>query len=216
MSIKVLIADDHKLLRELLADFLTESNDNDIDVVAQAGNGQEVLEKVRITEPDIVLMDIEMPRLNGIDTTSALHKEYPKIKTIALSMHDEKPYIQSMFEAGAWGYLLKNCAYDQIGGAIKQVYSGKKYLDTDVSEVIIEDYLEHFSWGKTKPTDLTDRESEVLKFLAEGKSIREISEELFISIKTVGSHKQNIFDKLEFGNMAHLFKFAYKNGIVSL
>ena len=214
MPIKVLIADDHKLLRELLADFLNDSSD--IDVVAQAGNGLEVLEKVKSSKPDVVLMDIEMPNLNGIDTTAALHKEFPDIKTIALSMHDEQPYIRSMFEAGAWGYLLKNCAYDQLGSAINQVYNGRKYLDNDVSGSIIEDYLEHFSWGTKKQTELTDRESEVLKLLAEGSSVREISDTLFISVKTVGSHKQNIFDKLEFGNMAHLFKFAFKNGIVSL
>jgi len=214
MSIKVLIADDHKLLRELLADFLNGSTD--IDVVAQAGNGHEVLEKVRISRPDVILMDIEMPHMNGIDTTAALIKEFPDIKTIALSMHDEKPYIKSMFEAGAWGYLLKNCAYEQLGGAIRQVYNGKKYLDTDVAGVIIQEYLEHFSWGPLKPSELTERESEVLKLLAEGKSIREISEGLFISCKTVGTHKQNIFEKLEFENMVQLIKFALKNGIVSL
>jgi len=214
MPIKVLIADDHKLLRELLADFLT--NSTDIVVVAQAENGQQVLEKVRLSKPDVVLMDIEMPRMNGIDTTQALLKEFPEIKTIALSMHDEKAYIKSMFEAGAWGYLLKNCAYDQLVGAINQVYNGKKYLDTDVSAVIIQDYLEHFSWGTVKNPELTERESEVLQLLAEGKTIREISEALFISIKTVGTHKQNIFDKLGFENIAQLIKFALKRGIVSL
>ena len=214
MSIKVLIADDHKLLRELLADFLNGSTD--INVVAQAGNGHEVLEKVRVSRPDVILMDIEMPHMNGIDATVALLKEFPDIKTIALSMHDEKPFIKSMFEAGAWGYLLKNCAYDQLGDAIRQVYNGKKYLDTDVAGVIIQEYLEHFSWGPLKSFELTERESEVLKLLAEGKSIREISEALFISCKTVGTHKQNIFDKLEFENMAQLIKFALKNGIVCL
>ena len=131
-------------------------------------------------------------------------------------MHDEQPYIRSMFEAGAWGYLLKNCAYDQLGTAINQVYNGKKYLDNDVSGVIIQDYLQHFSWGAKKQAELTEREAEVLKLLAEGSSVKEISDSLFISVKTVGSHKQNIFEKLEFGNMAHLFKFAFKNGIVSL
>ena len=214
MPIKVLIADDHKLLRELMADFLNDAAD--IDVVAQAGNGHEVLEKVKSSKPDVVLMDIEMPRMNGIDTTAKLHKDFPDIKTIALSMHDEQPYIRSMFEAGAWGYLLKNCAYEQLGTAINQVYNGKKYLDNDVSGVIIQDYLQHFSWGSKKEPELTEREAEVLKLLAEGSSVKEISETLFISVKTVGSHKQNIFEKLEFGNMAHLFKFAFKNGIVSL
>ena len=211
MSIKVLIADDHQLFREGLTNLLADAAD--IEVIAQAENGQEVLEKVRFSKPDIVLMDIGMPLLNGIDTTIALRKEFPDIKTIALSMHDEKTYVKGMFEAGAWGYLLKNCAYDQLVDAIIQVYNGEKYLDTHATRVIIQDYLKNDSWGMTK---LTERESEVMKLLAEGRSIREISETLFISIKTVGSHKQNIFDKLEFENMAQLIKFALKNGIVSL
>lgn len=211
MPIKVLIADDHQLFREGLTNLLADAAD--IEVIAQAENGQEVLEKVRFSKPDIVLMDIGMPLLNGIDTTIALRKEFPDIKTIALSMHDEKTYVKGMFEAGAWGYLLKNCAYDQLVDAIIQVYNGEKYLDTHATKVIIQDYLKNDSWGMTK---LTERESEVMKLLAEGRSIREISETLFISIKTVGSHKQNIFDKLEFENMAQLIKFALKNGIVSL
>lgn len=211
MPIKVLIADDHQLFREGLTNLLSDAAD--IEVVAQAENGQEVLEKVRFSEPDIILMDIGMPRLNGIDTTIALCKEFPDIKTIALSMHDEKTYVKGILEAGAWGYLLKNCTYDQLVDAIIQVYNGEKYLDTHATRVIIQDYLKNDSWGMMK---LTERESEVLKLLAEGKSIREISEALFISIKTVGSHKQNIFDKLEFENMAQLIKFALKNGIVSL
>lgn len=211
MPIKVLIADDHQLFREGLTNLLADAAD--IEVIAQAENGQEVLEKVRFSKPDIVLMDIGMPLLNGIDTTMALCKEFPDIKTIALSMHDEKTYIKGMLEAGAWGYLLKNCAYDQLVNAIIQVYNGEKYLDTNATRVIIQDYLKNDSWGMMK---LTERESEVLKLLAEGRSIREISEALFISIKTVGSHKQNIFDKLEFENMAQLIKFALKNGIVSL
>jgi two-component system response regulator NreC len=210
MPIKVLIADDHQLFREGLTNLLASAAD--IEVIGQAENGQEVLEKVRFQEPDIILMDIGMPRLNGIETTIALRKEYPDIKILALSMHDEKTYVKGMLEAGAWGYLLKNCAYDQLVDAIIQVYNGKKYLDTYAAEVIIQDYLSD-SLGKIK---LSERESEVLKLLAEGRSIREISEALFISIKTVCSHKQNIFYKLEIENMSQLIKFALKNGIVSL
>jgi len=211
MPIKVLIADDHQLFREGLANLLVDAAD--IEVVAQAENGLVVLEKVRFSEPDIILMDIGMPQMNGIDTTLALRKEFPNVKTIALSMHDEKLYVKGMLEAGAWGYLLKNCTYDQLVEAINTVYNGEKYLDTLATKIIIQDYLKNDSGGMTK---LTERESEVLKLLALGKSIREISEELFISIKTVGSHKQSIFDKLELENMAQLIKFALKNDIISL
>lgn len=211
MPIKVLIADDHQLFREGLVNLLADASN--IEVVAQAENGLVVLEKVRFSEPDIVLMDIGMPLLNGINTTIELRKEFPNVKTIALSMHDEKLYVKGILEAGAWGYLLKNCTYDQLVDAINKVYNGEKYLDTHATKIIIQDYLKNDSWGMMK---LTERELEVLKLLAEGKSIREISEALFISIKTVGSHKQNIFDKLKLKNMAQLIKFALKNDIVSL
>ena len=214
MTIKVLIADDNQLFREILAKLFKDATD--IEIVAQAEDGLEVLEKVRLSKPDIVLMDIAMPRLNGMDTTLALLKNFPDIKTIALTTHDEKAYIKGMLEAGAWGYLLKNCKYDQLVDAIVQVYNGKKYISTDVTEIIIQDYLKQDSQGTTKLPKLTERESEVLTLLAEGKSIREISEALFISIKTVGSHKENIFEKLEFENMTQLIKFAIKNGIISL
>lgn len=214
MSIKVLIADDNRLFREILARLFKDSTD--IEIVAQAEDGMEVLEKVQLTRPDIVLMDIAMPRLNGMDTTMSLLKKFPDIKTIALTAHDDKAYIKGMFGAGAWGYLLKSCKYDQLVEAITQVFNGKKYISTDVAEIIIKDYLEQDNTGTTKFPKLTERESEVLTLLAEGRSIREISEALFISIKTVGSHKENIFEKLEFENMAQLIKFAVKNGIVSL
>ncbi|MFA5850474.1 MAG: response regulator transcription factor [Bacteroidales bacterium] len=214
MSIKVLIADDNQLFREILAKLFKHAND--IEIVAQAENGLEVLDRVMQYQPDIVLMDIAMPRLNGIDTTVALVKQLPGIKIIALTAYDDKTNIKGMLTAGARGYLLKSCKYDQLVDAIIQVNNGKKYISTDVAEIIIQDYLGQDSPGKIRHPKLTERESEVLTLLAEGKTIREISEILFISVKTVGSHKENIFEKMEFENMTQLIKFALKNGIVSL
>lgn len=214
MSIKVLIADDNQLFREILSRLFTDSTN--IEIVAQAEDGVEVLDKVVQSKPDIVLMDIAMPCLNGIDTTQELTRKYPDIRTIALTSYSDKAYIKGMFEAGAWGYLLKNCSYDQLVEAILQVYNGKKYMSTEVTEIIVQDYLGLDTKGTVKLPRLTDRETEVLRHLAEGKSVREISETLFISIKTVGTHKQNIFDKMGFENMTQLIKFALKNGIVSL
>ncbi len=213
MPIKVIIADDHKLFREGLSNLLTDANN--IEIISQAENGRQVLDQVRFNVPDIILMDIGMPILNGIDTTIALRSDYPDIKVIALSMHADKTYVKGMIEAGAWGYLMKNCTYDQLVDAINQVYTGKKYLGADAAEVIIQDYLDQETRGINKPADLTERESEILKLLAEGQSIREIADKLFISIKTVGTHKQNIFDKLGFENTAHLVKYALKNGIIT-
>lgn len=214
MSIKVLIADDNQLFREILARLFTDSTN--IEIVAQAEDGVDVLEKVVQSKPDIVLMDIAMPCLNGIDTTQELTKKHPEIKTIALTSYSDKAYIKGMFEAGAWGYLLKNCSYDQLVEAIIQVSGGKKYMSSEVTEIIVQDYLGLDAKGTVKLPRLTDRETEVLRHLAEGKTVREISEALFISIKTVGTHKQNIFDKMGFENMTQLIKFALKNGIVSL
>jgi len=214
MSIKVLIADDNQLFREILAKLFKHANE--IEIVAQAENGLEVLDKVRQYQPDIVLMDIAMPHLNGIDTTIALVKQFPGIKIIALTAYDDKTNIKGMLGAGVRGYLLKSCKYDQLVDAIIQVNNEKKYISPDVAEIIIQDYLGQDSQEKVRHPKLTERESEVLTLLAEGKTIREISELLFISVKTVGSHKENIFEKLEFENMTQLIKFALKNGIVSL
>jgi len=211
MTIKVLIADDNQLFGELLAKRFAETSD--IEVVAQADTSSEVLQKTKLSKPDIILMDIGMPHLNCIDITMALRKNFPDIKIIALTAHNDRINIKGMLEANAWGYLLKSCTYDQLVDAITQVHDGKKYLSSDVKEFLIEDYLEQESKGKMK---LTDRESEILKSLAEGKSIREISEMFLISIKTVGTHKQNIFEKMNFENMTQLIKFAIKNGIISL
>lgn len=210
MKINILLADDNQLFREIMAERFKETDD--IEVIAEAEDGQEIFEKVRIFNPEIILMDIGIPCMKGIETTKSLYREFPDIKVIALTTRKEKSYIKGMLEANAWGYLLKSSSYEQLVDSIRQIHSGRKCLSTSVEKIIIDDYLGRNSKGSES---LTNRESEILKSLAEGKSIREISEKLFISIKTVGTHKQNIFDKLQFENMAQLIKYALKNGIVS-
>jgi two-component system, NarL family, response regulator NreC len=210
MKIKVLIADDNQLFRELLTDRFNETTN--IEVVAEAEDGPEILQKVKLFEPDIVLMDIGMSRLKGLETTRILKRDFPDVKAMALTARDERNYIKGMLEVGGWGYLLKNCTFDQLVESITKVHSGKKCLSTDVEGIIIEDYLGHNLRGTTV---LTEREIDILRLLAEGKSIREISEANFISIKTVGTHKQNIFDKLGFQNLAQLIRYALNNGFVS-
>lgn len=214
MSIKILIADDHKLFREGTITLLSENQD--IEIIGQAEDGKEAIAKAKETQPDILIIDIGMPKINGIEATRILKSEAPDIKIIALTMHSEKHFIKGMLEAGAYGYLFKNCDYDELIQAIKTVYSGKKYLSDEITEVIIHDYV-----GKTNDvleTDpiLSEREMEILKLFAEGKTSREISELLFISVKTVGTHKQNILTKLELNSTADLVKYAIKKGIISL
>ena len=214
MSIKILIADDHQLFREGLVNLLSDSSE--IEIIAQAEDGKETIEKARKLNPDIVIMDIGMPVINGIEATGILQKELPDIKVIALTMHSDKHDVKGMLEAGACGYLFKNCTYDQLIEAINTVYAGKKYLSDIITEVIIQDYMGKEENIPNDDSKLTERESEILKLFAEGKQTREISELLFISVKTVGTHKQHILEKLELNTPTDLVKFALKKGIITL
>lgn len=214
MAIKILIADDHQLFREGLINLLADTPE--IQIVAHAENGKTAIEKAIDYHPDIVIMDIGMPVLNGIETTKLLKDKMPKIKVIALSMHSDKQYIKGMLEAGASGYLLKSCTYNQLIEAVNTVYSGKKYLSDEITDVIIDNYLGKETAASSHGTKLSGRESEVLKLFAEGKSSREISELLFISIKTVGTHRQHILEKLELKTITDIVKYALKKGIIPL
>jgi len=214
MPIKILIADDHQLFREGLVNLLSESDE--IEIIAQAENGKDAIEMAKTNLPDIVIMDIGMPVINGVEATSILKEELPGIKIIALSMHTEKQFIKGMLEAGASGYLFKNCTYNQLIEAIKTVYEGKKYLSNKITEVLIEDYLGKEDDQNVPTPELSDREMEILKLYAEGHTTRNIAEKVFVSIKTVGSHKQNILEKLNLKTTTDLVKFALKKGIISL
>lgn len=214
MSIRIIIADDHQLFREGLANLLADSKD--IEMLAQAGNGKEAIAKARELNPDVLIMDIGMPVMDGVEATRKLLQELPGSRVIALSMHADKQYIKGMFEAGASGYLFKNCAYNELIAAIRTVHEGKKYLSDRITEIMIQDYL-----GKEEPiqvvdNELTEREAEILKLIAEGVSTNEISERLFVSIKTIGTHKQHILEKLNLKTTTDLVKYAIKKGIISL
>lgn len=213
MSIKIIIADDHQLFREGIVKLL--SNDADIEIIAQAENGEEAYNKVKEHRPDLVLMDIGMPVLNGIEATKAIVSEFADIKILALSMHAEKDYIKDVLDAGASAYVLKNSTYTQLIEAIKSVYEGKRYLSEEVTEIVLQDYLKKADSIDLKSL-LSNREMEVFTLFAEGKSSREISEILFISIKTVGTHKQHILKKLNLKTNADMVKFALKEGLISL
>lgn len=214
MSIRILIADDHQLFREGIANLLSASLQ--IEIIAQAENGQEAIEKAKNLKPDIIIMDLSMPVINGVDATRILHKELPETRVLVLSMHCDKHYIKEALEAGASGYLFKNCTYDQLIEAVNTVYQGKKYLSDKITEVLIQDYLSKEEKVCDNSQELSERESEILKLKAEGKSTREISDMLFISVKTVGTHKQHILEKLNLKSIADLIKYAIKKGIVEL
>ncbi len=214
MNIKILIADDHQLFREGLINLLSDASN--IEIVANAENGKEAIEKAIIYNPDIVIMDIRMPIINGVEATAELTSKLPEIKVIALSMHSEKHYVKGMLEAGAKGYLFKNCTYSQLISAIETVYSGNKYLSSEITEVLIDDYLDNGNNQEQGIKELTERELEVLRLYAEGKTTRDISEQLFVSVKTIGTHKQHIQEKLNLKTNVDMIKFALKKGIITL
>lgn len=214
MPIKVILADDHQLFREGLANLLAESKE--VDVIAQAVNGKDAIDKAKQFCPDVMIMDINMPEMDGVEATSQLLKEISEIKIIGLSIHANKQYIKGMLEAGSSGYLFKNCSYDELIKAIQTVHSGKKYLSEKITEILIQEYLNKEEIGPSTSSELTDRESEILKLIAEGISVSDISNRLFISIKTINTHKQHILEKLNLKTTTDIVKYALKKGIISL
>lgn len=215
-KIKVLIADDHQLFREGLVTLLTDSNQ--IEVVGQAENGSEAIDKAFKLKPDIIIMDIGMPTLNGIEATKIIKKNQSEVKIIALSMHAEKTYIKRMLEAGAKGYVQKNCAIQKLIEGIIAVNSGSIYLSESITEALVEDYLEYKKEDDQMRLieSLTSREMEILILVASGKSTGDIAEELYISVKTIGTHKHNILEKLQLKTTADLVKFALRHNLIKM
>jgi DNA-binding NarL/FixJ family response regulator len=212
MKIKLLLADDHQIFRESLTNLL---NNETVEVVGHAGTGAEAIEQTRKLRPNTILMDIGMKDMDGIEATLRIKKEFPEIKVLALSMHAQRNYIKEMLEAGASGYLLKSCSYMQVIEALTTAAKGGKYFSPEVAEIIVDDYINN-SIGNNNNSELTDRETEVLKLYAEGKTARQISEKLFISVKTVGTHKQNILKKLGLKTTADMMKYALRRGLISI
>ena len=214
MKIKIIIADDHKLFREGLVNLLSDYEE--IEIIENAEDGKEAYEKAILYNPDVIIMDIGMPNINGIEATKMIKKQLPDIKIIALSMHSDKHYIKNMLEAGATGYLFKNCTYNQLIDAIHTVNNGNKYFSEKITDLLIEDYLDKGETSKNTVDELTPRELEVLKLYAEGKTTKDISVILFVSVKTVGTHKQHILEKLNLKTTGDMVKYALKNGIITL
>ncbi len=211
--IEIMIADDHRVFREGIVSIL--ENAGEIRVIAQAQDGKDVMEKLKQLKPELILMDISMGGAGGIETTRLVRQQYPEIKILVLSMHSESSYIVKMLEAGASGYLLKDAGSGELINAIKAVAEGHTYFSSQVSATLVDQLVK----GK-KPADrkdgipLTKREVEVLRLIAEEYSNSEIAEKLFISPRTVDTHRRNLLEKLEVKNTAGLVKYAIKHGLV--
>ncbi|MCW8800154.1 MAG: response regulator transcription factor [Desulfobacter sp.] len=215
MQLNVLIADDHAIIREGLKSLLENRG---IQVVDIAKNGREAVEKAIALKPDIVMMDISMPDLNGVEATAKIRAEVPHARVIALSMHSSKKIVDKMFNAGASGYILKESAFDEIYDAIQEVLRRNFYLTPAIARMCTDGQGKDRSTWKTKPefNKISRKQREVLQLIAEGKKTRDIAETLGISVKTVETHRRNIMKKLDIFSVAGLTKYAIREGIIAL
>ena len=215
MAIRVIIADDHPIIRDGLKTLLEKKG---LQVVALARNGREAVDKVIELVPDVIIMDISMPDLNGVEASARIKQEVPHTKIIALSMHSGKSMIDKMFAAGASGYILKESAFNDLYEAIQQVIQGKFYLTASIAPMYGDSQGQTLTCFDKFPkfTSLSKKEREVLQLVAEGKTTREMAEKLSVSIKTIETHRRNIMKKLNIFSVAGLTKFAIKENITSL
>jgi DNA-binding NarL/FixJ family response regulator len=215
MPTKILLADDHTIIRQGLHSLL--ETQPDMEVAGEAEDGRKALESVQQLRPDIVIMDISMPNLNGIDTTRKIVAGSGGTKVIALSIHSSKRFVTEMLKAGASGYILKECLFDELIEAIKTVQQGGIYLSPRITGVVVDDYVRRLS-GQYQPKapELTTREREVLQLLTEGKSTKQIALQLHVSTKTIESNRRNIMDKLGIHSVAELTKYAIREGLTPL
>jgi len=216
MSIRILLADDHTITRRGLWRLL--EGDDSFTVIGEAEDGLQAVELYDPHTPDVLLMDIAMPLLNGIEATRRIVKRYPTAHILMLSMHSDKEYVVRCLEAGAVGYLLKDCDTEELMHAVRTVHTGKNYVSPDVSKSVVEKMLllRHSRTLDFADAELSPREIEVLQQIAEEKSSKEIAAVLDISIRTVENHRRQIMDKLDVRSIAGLTKYAIKKGIVSL
>jgi len=215
MSTRILLADDHKIIRDGLRALLEKLPE--MELVAEAENGRKAVRLARKFSPDVVIMDVAMADLNGIEATRKIISEIPKVKVIALSMHSDRRFIVEMLKAGASGYMLKDCAFEDLTKAIGAVLKDRIYLSPGITDKVIKDYVSSLSRADFSVYSiLTDRELEVLQLIAEGRTTKQTASLLHVSVKTIETHRKNIMDKLDIHNIAELTKYAIREGLTSL
>ncbi len=211
MSIRILLCDDHSILRESLSRSLQA--EADLEVVGEAANGLVTVELARTLAPDVIVMDISMPDLNGIEATRQILRDCPDANILALSMHSSHRYVREMFKAGASGYVLKNVPLEELARAIRLVAAGKTYICPEIGHVLVEDCVGRPDEDPSVFRVLTTREREVLQLMAEGNTTKQIALKLHISPKTVEAHRRNIVEKVGIDNVAQLTKYAIQEGL---
>jgi DNA-binding NarL/FixJ family response regulator len=215
VTIKIILVDDHQIFRQGLRTMLTA--EPDIKIVGEADNGRAALQLVNKFTPEVVIMDVSMPDLNGIEATRQILADHPGVKVIALSMHSDSLFVLNMLKAGASGYLLKDCALEELVKAIRTVVRQKTYLSPGVSDILLKDFPGTRSDSSSSAFSiLTTRERQVLQLMAEGKSTNQIADNLCLSVKTVETHRQQVMHKLGIHSIAELTKYAIRQGLTSL
>jgi len=214
MSIRVLLVDDHAIVRHGLNRSIQQQED--MEVVGQASDGHAAVEKARELGPHVIVMDVSMPGLNGIDATRAVLRASPGTRVVALSMHSAKRYVREMFRAGASGYLLKDCECDELVQAIRLIAQGQTYISPSIGQVVTENCVHDAAENKDNAfSALTRREREILQLISEGNNTKEIARRLFISPKTVEAHRLRMMKKLDIHGVALLTKYAIREGLTS-
>jgi DNA-binding NarL/FixJ family response regulator len=215
-KIRVLICDDHTILREGIRLLLNAQPD--IEVVAEAVDGRDAVDKARALKPDVILMDIAMPLLNGLEATKQIRREQPNARVLVLTMYESDEYVSKMLEAGAAGYVLKKVAGSELVYAIRAVSQGEAFLYPSITKRLVEDYLRRVESGQERDTfnGLTDREREVLQLVAEGHTNKAIADLLNLSVRTVQNHRAHIMEKLGMHDRGELIKYAIQKGIIEL
>jgi len=213
--IRIILADDHQIVRQGLR-ILLEA-EPDMEIIAEADNGRKVLKLAQELLPDVIIMDLSMPELNGIEATRQILSGAPEVKVVALSMHSDSLFVLNMIKSGASGYLLKDCALEELVKAIRAVVDHKTYLSPGVSDIVIRDFVT--GWQTTNASAfsvLSPREREVLQLMAEGRSTNQIADGLCVSVKTVEAHRKQVMTKLGIHSVAELTKYAIRQGLTSL
>ena len=215
-KIRVLIVDDHTLVRDGIRALL--SLVSNVEVIGEAANGKEAIERVQELSPDVVLMDLSMPIMGGLEATRRIRKEHPKTRVLALTQYDDSEYVIPVIEAGACGFVTKMVAFSELATAIQAAYRGESYLSPSAASTLVEEYQAKVGTEREKDPyqQLTDREREVLKLIAEGHTAREIADMLVVSPKTVEWYKTNLMNKLNIHNKTDLIKYAIRRRIIAL
>ena len=215
MSVKILLADDHQIMRDGLRSLIEKQPG--MEVVAEAENGRAAVKLTRKLRPDVIVMDINMPDLNGIDATRQIVAEFPGTKIIAFSMHTDHQFVAGALKAGVSGYLEKDSAFEELDRAIRTVVANQTYLSSKLAGSVVKDYVDKLVTQEAmSPAALTAREREVVQLYAEGQPTKQIAERLNLSIKTVETHRRHIMEKLDITSIAELTKFAIREGMTSL